>query len=222
MLDLLTFRIIAGFLLASSFGVIYLSRRRDDRVRPRPYTPVTVRHVPRFLHVLWVVVAILVPLAAIILAISIPGVVYGTPLNISFPGDTVVQYGAIGLFSIGGMLLVSSGRSLGRFMVIDIAVAEDHQLITSGPYARIRHPAYAGVLLLGVAASLYMLNLLLAVNFLVALAVATYRARLEEELLASSAGFGARYREYMARTGRFLPKLTRSQGSRPRPPRGGR
>jgi protein-S-isoprenylcysteine O-methyltransferase Ste14 len=57
--------------------------------------------------------------------------------------------------------------------------------------------------------ALLFLNLLLAANFLATLTIATYRARQEEELLSSEDGFGSRYREYMERTGRFLPKLTR-------------
>jgi protein-S-isoprenylcysteine O-methyltransferase Ste14 len=35
------------------------------------------------------------------------------------------------------------------------------------------------------------------------------RTVLEEELLASEDGFGQAYRDYMLKTGRFLPKLGR-------------
>jgi protein-S-isoprenylcysteine O-methyltransferase Ste14 len=35
------------------------------------------------------------------------------------------------------------------------------------------------------------------------------RTVLEEELLASEEGFGQAYRDYMQKTGRFLPKLER-------------
>jgi hypothetical protein len=36
---------------------------------------------------------------------------------------------------------------LGRFFTVDVAIAAGHRLIDTGPYRRIRHPAYTGELL---------------------------------------------------------------------------
>jgi protein-S-isoprenylcysteine O-methyltransferase Ste14 len=95
-------------------------------------------------------------------------------------------------------------------MTIKIIVASDHELITAGPYARIRHPIYAGVIFLTAGTALVFLNVVLAAWTIPVLVVANYRARKEERLLSSPEGFGAQYRAYMARTGRFLPSMRRA------------
>ena len=79
--------------------------------------------------------------------------------------------------------------------------------MTSGPYARIRHPLYTAAMLTSLGAGLFFLNLAILGDFVVVVAFATYRARLEERLLSSPQGFGLQYRAYVARTGRFLPRL---------------
>jgi protein-S-isoprenylcysteine O-methyltransferase Ste14 len=61
-----------------------------------------------------------------------------------------------GLLGIGGFLLIVAGlilrrsaaRALGRHFTVDIALFTDHQLVTSGPYRWLRHPNYAGLLLI--------------------------------------------------------------------------
>ncbi len=94
-------------------------------------------------------------------------------------------------------------------MLVDIARARDHELITTGPYAFVRHPTYTGVLLLSLGTALLSLHIVVMVNFFVVLAFALWRSGLEEKLLASEQGFGSRYREYMRRTGRFVPRSFR-------------
>jgi protein-S-isoprenylcysteine O-methyltransferase Ste14 len=66
-------------------------------------------------------------------------------------------------------------------------------------------------MILGVAHTLLVLNVLLAINYIVGAFIVNYRAKNEEKLLSSEDGFGAEYREYMERTGRFLPKIGRQR-----------
>ncbi|OAX35977.1 hypothetical protein K503DRAFT_745133 [Rhizopogon vinicolor AM-OR11-026] len=54
-------------------------------------------------------------------------------------------------FLTGTSLVVAGGlirwwcfRTLGRFFTFELSVRKEHQLITTGPYAIIRHPAYTG------------------------------------------------------------------------------
>ena len=77
-------------------------------------------------------------------------------------------------------------------------------IVTHGAYARIRHPFYAAFLagLAGVA--LYLPHWATFGVFVYALTALTVTARGEERRLLASP-FGAEYREYMNRTGRFLP-----------------
>ncbi|MDX1534776.1 MAG: isoprenylcysteine carboxylmethyltransferase family protein, partial [Thermoplasmata archaeon] len=168
-----------------------------------------VRRVPRLAHLGWLTVSVLVPFGFLVVAVLFPGVVYATPLNFGFPGDLVLQLLAVALFGVGGALIVWSDRHLGRYMVVDIAVAQDHELITTGPYGYVRHPTYTGVLLVNLAALLFFLHVGLVINFFLVLAIATWRARLEEGLLSSEEGFGSRYQLYVQGTGRFLPRSFR-------------
>jgi protein-S-isoprenylcysteine O-methyltransferase Ste14 len=111
----------------------------------------------------------------------------------------------------GALLFLWSGRVLGQYMRVEIVVSEKHELVTGGPYSRIRHPTYTGGLMIDLGTALFFLNIILVVSFVARVAMAYKRAVLEEALLASDEGFGKRYQEYMGRTGRFLPQLGSSQ-----------
>jgi protein-S-isoprenylcysteine O-methyltransferase Ste14 len=66
---------------------------------------------------------------------------------------------AVSPAALAGVVLATAGTrvrmaaftALGRLFVFDIALRDKHTLITTGPYAIVRHPAYAGwaVLLAG-------------------------------------------------------------------------
>ena len=48
----------------------------------------------------------------------------------------------------GGLLRVWCYRALGRFFTWQMAIRDDHELITSGPYSIVRHPSYAAQLIM--------------------------------------------------------------------------
>lgn len=164
---------------------------------------------PQALQVLWPLL-FLGSQAYPFLVVVAPTIAYGSAMTFPLPFDEVLQMFGLGLWATGGALVLWAGRTLGRFMTIQIAIAKDHELIMGGPYARIRHPTYTGVILLTVGVALVFLNILLMAAAVLVVAIASYRARKEERLLGSAEGFGPRYRQYMARTGRFLPTLRRS------------
>ncbi|MGI9518401.1 MAG: methyltransferase family protein [Pirellulaceae bacterium] len=87
------------------------------------------------------------------------------------------------------------------------ATRESHQLITDGPYRFVRHPLYtvgfAIFLGIGLMATMWWLLVGLGILFV----VIAWRTRREEENLLHE--FGEKYRSYMNRTGRYLPKLFR-------------
>jgi protein-S-isoprenylcysteine O-methyltransferase Ste14 len=132
----------------------------------------------------------LVPFAFLFLGAVAPTWVYGTPFNLAFPGGEIVQIGAIAIWLGGGLLGSQSVRALGRFMVVEIEVRSDHQLVMHGPYTRIRHPMYTALLLLDGAVALLFLHVALIVSFFLRVLIAEVRARREEELLASNDAFG--------------------------------
>lgn len=85
--------------------------------------------------------------------------------------------------------------------------AGDHTLVTTGPYRWIRHPLYSGWAVLMAGYSVLTSNCFVALLALVAVAAVIQRTPREEWQLVER--FGEAYREYAARTGRFLPRLRR-------------
>jgi protein-S-isoprenylcysteine O-methyltransferase Ste14 len=79
-----------------------------------------------------------------------------------------------------------------------------HSIVTSGPYHWIRHPFYTSFLLGFGGAAIAFPNPLTIGLFLYAVVALNATAAREERRLGQSA-FGAEYRAYVGRTGRFLP-----------------
>ncbi|KAJ3794733.1 hypothetical protein GGU11DRAFT_281114 [Lentinula aff. detonsa] len=50
------------------------------------------------------------------------------------------------LATTGGYIRCCCYRELGRMFTFEMTIMKDHKLVTTGPYAWARHPAYAGVL----------------------------------------------------------------------------
>jgi protein-S-isoprenylcysteine O-methyltransferase len=95
---------------------------------------------------------------------------------------------------------------LGRFFTVNVAIAADHQLIDTGPYRWLRHPAYTGALLAFLGLGLCSQNWAsLALIVIGTTAAFSYRMHVEE--VALTGAFGDRYRQYMQRTWRLVPGL---------------
>lgn len=112
--------------------------------------------------------------------------------------------GAI-LATAGGCLWVWAVHSLGRNLTDTVITRKEHTLVTSGPYRWIRHPFYAACAVGLVGGSLVMANWLLPLlAVIVWFAFLVPRTTIEERHLL--ARFGDGYRDYLQRTGRFLPR----------------
>ena len=199
-----TVRILAALLALGTVGALALL------ARPRGHRRAEIRaqdNPPEVLQVVWPLINVL-PQAYPFLVAAIPDVFYAGLPRFAFPGDSVVQVAGFLLWGAGGILALWSERNLGRFMMIQIAVTRDHELIDTGPYARIRHPTYTGVMCLAIGVTLLFLSVALLPFAAATVVLANYRARKEERLLSSPEGLGEAYRAYMARTGRFLPRLS--------------
>lgn len=53
---------------------------------------------------------------------------------------------------LGSFIRLSCYRALGSNFTWELAVKKDHKLVTSGPYAVVRHPSYVGALTIYVGA----------------------------------------------------------------------
>ncbi|MBX7469679.1 isoprenylcysteine carboxylmethyltransferase family protein [Streptomyces sp. MAG02] len=94
--------------------------------------------------------------------------------------------------------------TLGRFFRGTVHIQRDHEVVRSGPYRRVRHPAYSGILLAGVALGVTFGNAAAFAVFLAgALAALGYRIHVEEKLLTRA--LGTAYTQYAAATARLIP-----------------
>ena len=110
---------------------------------------------------------------------------------------------ALGVIAAG--LLIAVFRNLGTNLTDTVVTRARHTLVTSGPYRWVRHPFYVAWALAVTADSLVTANWFLAITGFLTVALVVIRTRTEEEKLVER--FGAEYRSYMERTGRFFPRL---------------
>jgi protein-S-isoprenylcysteine O-methyltransferase Ste14 len=97
-------------------------------------------------------------------------------------------------------------RDLGRNWSVSLDVRESHTLITTGIYARVRHPMYSGFWLMAVAQALMLPNWIAGPAGLVGFGALFFgRVFREEEMMIGT--FGDEYRDYMSRTARLIPWL---------------
>jgi len=115
---------------------------------------------------------------------------------------------AVALLLMGGAigLFVASSHELGRNWSLVARTRSDHELVRTGPYSRVRHPIYLGLLLFTLALAValgHWAQLLIALPaFFAGTAI---RTRLEDRLLEQS--FGNAFRDYRNSTPALIPKL---------------
>ncbi len=118
-----------------------------------------------------------------------------------------------GLFWGGAVMMLAglfiraySVWTLGRFFTLQVRADARQELVRSGPYRCVRHPAYTGSILtlLGIALA-FRSPLGLAVTVLLCAAVYGYRIRVEEKAMEER--FGEAYREYCGETWRLIPHV---------------
>ncbi len=105
----------------------------------------------------------------------------------------------------GGLLFAVWARvHIGRNWGLPMSMRESHELVTSGPYARVRHPIYSGILLAMLGSALAQ-SVMWAAAFLLFLPYFYVSARIEERMLQEV--FPQAYPPYRARTRMLIPFL---------------
>jgi protein-S-isoprenylcysteine O-methyltransferase Ste14 len=120
-------------------------------------------------------------------------------------GLPAVRWVGVVLFGLGCGLVYWSGVALGRLYSPEVTVQEDHHLVTTGPYQYVRHPRYAGAILLGLGLALTFRSWIgfgLAVGFI---GVILLRIRDEEDVMREE--FGAEWEAYCERSWRLIPHV---------------
>jgi protein-S-isoprenylcysteine O-methyltransferase Ste14 len=94
---------------------------------------------------------------------------------------------------------------LGKEWSVNLQLNQDHRLIQSGPYSKIRHPMYTAIFAIYLGLSLISANYLVVSVMVLFILSAVARIPREEQMLIER--FGDTYRDYIRKTGMFLPKL---------------
>jgi protein-S-isoprenylcysteine O-methyltransferase Ste14 len=119
--------------------------------------------------------------------------------------------------AIAGAVLALTGAAfaswakgrLGRHFSPQLGVQADHELVTTGPYAVVRHPIYLGLVDFILGSAIYFNDVgLLAVGVLF-IGFFTAQARAEDRIFARH--FGGRWEEYRRTTPALFPRLFRSR-----------
>ena len=86
-----------------------------------------------------------------------------------------------------------------------VSIREQHELIRTGPYRRVRHPIYTGMLLAMAGTALVLGELRGLLAFAITLFAFYWKARKEEAWLTRE--FGESFEAHTKQTGMFLPKI---------------
>jgi protein-S-isoprenylcysteine O-methyltransferase Ste14 len=128
------------------------------------------------------------------------------PLGRRFlPQLPVIAYIGFALAIAGMGIAVWARIHLGQYWSDKVVLKVDHQLISTGPYARMRHPIYSGVLL-GVAGTALVVGEWRGVlAFLLLLTNYAIKAKREDKILAHA--FAEDFADHKRCAGFLLPRL---------------
>ncbi|MBO9581566.1 MAG: isoprenylcysteine carboxylmethyltransferase family protein [Sphingobium sp.] len=124
--------------------------------------------------------------------------------RIEGPGLVLAWIGA-GMAVIGLLIALWARVSLGRNWSGVVTLKEDHELVTRGPYAAIRHPIYTALILLFFALAFFIDTPVVYLGSLCILWSCWVKLKQEEALMLQQ--FPESYPAYMARTKRLVPGL---------------
>jgi protein-S-isoprenylcysteine O-methyltransferase Ste14 len=129
------------------------------------------------------------------------------------PGDlrSVIAGAFVALLLLGAAALFRwSSTTMGRNWSLVARTRADHELVTTGPFALVRHPIYVSMLFFLIALAVATGHYLQLLGAIPVFALGTRIRILEEEKLLRAA-FGAAFDAYARRTGAFFPRVRRAR-----------
>jgi len=123
--------------------------------------------------------------------LQVVGLIVGVPLI--FGGTGLILWGRL---TLGSQYFVSTSWKALLFT--------EHRLVTTGPFAIIRHPMYLGILMIGLGGTLFYRTWTMVFISLMYLGL-RIRARREDEALSKR--FGEQWQEYQRSVPAWLPKI---------------
>lgn len=150
----------------------------------------------RFYRIMYTIISLLTFAPAFFIWVSFTGstpLVYSLPESL-YPVIILIRLGALGIF-------VYASYQTGALEFIGIRQRAKNILITGGAYGIVRHPLYAGgILLLFTKMEMSLLDLIAVLLFSIYLIIGAF---IEERRLLSV--FGEEYRKYQQQVSMFIP-----------------
>lgn len=149
---------------------------------------------------------------AMLLSISIGGmlvlpltyVLTGQPRFANYTFMPALAWLGAAVFALALWLFRRTHQDLGRNWSVTLELREQHKLITTGIYSRLRHPMYTAFWLWALAQALLLPNWIAGPAGLVGFGTLFFfRIGREERMMTEM--FGDEYRRYVERTDRIIP-----------------
>jgi len=191
------FRILAALVLFTSMGISIYFRRKADRDSGEKLSRKADGTVLMTIIRIGGLVLWLSPFLYLIYPRWMVWSKIGLPESARWVGVL------IGVLCVFGIYWLFS--SIGTGITPVSATRKEHKLATNGIYRYVRHPLYTIGSLLFIAFGMMADNWFIAALGILTFILMAIRTPKEEANLIAK--FGDEYREYMKRTGRFLPKL---------------
>jgi protein-S-isoprenylcysteine O-methyltransferase Ste14 len=121
---------------------------------------------------------------------------------VAFSANPVINGIGVALCAIGLALAIWARVYLGKNWGMPMSLKVEPELVTTGPYAFVRHPIYSGILL-AMLGSVFVSVMIWLILFVIFCAYFVYSARVEERIMATK--FPNHYRQYKNRTKMLIP-----------------
>jgi protein-S-isoprenylcysteine O-methyltransferase Ste14 len=192
----IAFWVLVGLMILMRIGFAIRVCRAGERLMP---DQAAIRREGWRIGAMRLVVVLLLVALIVLLALHptwMPKLDFPLPFWLRWAGV------ASGLASLG--LWTWTHVALGTLWSPQLQLRAKHRLITAGPYAHIRHPMYTAILAWATSLGFVIANWVPIFFAVSAAGILVARAPREEQMMLDQ--FGDEYREYMNRTGRFLPR----------------
>jgi protein-S-isoprenylcysteine O-methyltransferase Ste14 len=197
----ITFAVMYGIF---GFTRIYYRRKATKSRRKQSDEPRKTDPIRNWAYIA-ITISILGMIIAYILYLFIPPWIPWFPL----PFPIILRWFGVPLGLSAVPLLIWTHRTLGRWWSAELEIQNQHRIIKTGPYARIRHPMYTAFIIFTLGTILLAANLFVTIFGLLVILFLSPISKIEEQMLLNE--FGDQYHDYMKHTGRFIPQIRQPQ-----------